>query len=41
MSVLYVESDLFIDALLDVSKDGLFDKIEGMVIHSDSGQTHH
>lgn len=39
--VLYVESDLLIDALLNVSKDWLFDKIEGIVIHFDSGHTHH
>lgn len=39
MRVLDVKSDLLVDTLLDVSEDGLLDKIERIVIHFDSGHT--
>lgn len=41
MRVLDVKSNLLINTLPNVSKDGLFDKIKGSVIHFDSRHAHH
>lgn len=41
MRVLYVKSDLLVDTSPNVAKDGLFDEIEGIVVHFDRGHAHH